>query len=61
MLWPLVALLLIMLVAGAVVLFVAYPSRGEEMPYVPALGEKMRQAADAMPVLTDEERRLLRR
>jgi len=53
---------LILVVAGLVVLYVAYPHRGEEMPVVPVLGDAMRSAADAIPRLdADEVRASLRR
>ena len=42
-------------VAGAVVAYVAYPQRGVELPVVPQLGEAMRKGVDALPVL-DEAR-----
>ncbi len=62
MLWMLVALFLILVVAGLVVLYVAYPHRGEEMPVVPAFGDAMRYAADAIPRLdADEVREAQRR
>lgn len=49
-----VSMLLVVLVAGAVVAYVAYPHRGEEMPYVPQLGAAMEKAVDALPTLDDE-------
>lgn len=53
---PLVLMmLLILLVAGAVVAYVAYPHRGEEMPGVPWVGEAMRKGVDQMPVLQETE------
>jgi hypothetical protein len=55
MLWMLVLLFLTLVVAGLVVLYVAYPHRGEEMPVVPVLGEAMRSAADAIPTLDGDE------
>jgi hypothetical protein len=55
MLWMLIVLFLILVVAGFVVLYVAYPHRGEEMPVVPALGEAMRSAADAIPTLDADQ------
>lgn len=61
MLWSLLFLFLVVLVAGAVVLYVAYPHRGEDLPYAAGLGDKMRQAVEALPVLSEEEGRLLRR
>ena len=62
MLWMLRALFLILVGAGLVVLYVAYPHRGEERPVVPVLGDAMRSAADAIPRLdADEVRAALRR
>ena len=54
MLWMLFLLLVVLAVAGLVVLYVAYPHRGEEMPVVPVLGEAMRSAADAIGTLDDD-------
>lgn len=48
-------LLLILLLAGVVVLYVAYPHRGHAMPVVPVVGEAMRSAVDAFPVLDEGE------
>ncbi len=50
-----VVMVLILLVAGAVALYVAYPHRGEEMPAAPWLGDAMAKAADAAPLLEDED------
>lgn len=44
-----------LLVAAAVVLYVAYPHRGEQMPVLPQVGEAMRKGADALPTLEDAE------
>lgn len=46
-----------LLVAGAVVLYVAYPHRGEEVPVVPKVGEVMRKGVDALPTLEDTTQR----
>lgn len=46
-----------LLVAGAVVLYVAYPHRGEEVPVVPKVGEVMRKSVDALPTLEDTTQR----
>ncbi|MDQ6641591.1 MAG: hypothetical protein M3Y66_03750 [Actinomycetota bacterium] len=54
MLLMFVLLLVSLVVAGLVVLYVAYPHRGEEMPVVPVLGEAMRSAADAISTLDDD-------
>lgn len=47
-----------LLVAAAVVLYVAYPHRGEKLPVVPQLGDAMRKGADALPTLEDSESRV---
>ncbi len=44
----------ILLVAGVVVVYVAFPHRGEDIPGAPWLGEAMNRAADAVPVLEEE-------
>ncbi|WP_157559070.1 hypothetical protein [Nocardioides sp. Soil774] len=46
------------LVAGAVVAYVAYPHRGQELPVAPQLGEAMRKGVDALPTLEDSESRV---
>ncbi len=60
MLTILITMLLIVLLAGAVVVYVAYPHRGEELPKAPWVGEKMRQGADKIPTI-DAEREYERR
>lgn len=47
----------ILVIAGAVVVYVAYPHRGEEVPGAPWLGEAMKRGVDAMPTLEDEHTR----
>jgi hypothetical protein len=49
----LIAMLVILVVAGLVLAFVAYPGRGEELPAAAWLGDAMAKAADAAPVLED--------
>jgi hypothetical protein len=48
-----VSMLVIVVVAGLVVTFVAFPHRGEEVPGAPWLGETMTKAADALPTIAD--------
>ena len=43
------AMLVIVLLAALVVLYVAYPHRGEEVPNAPWLGDAMRKGVDAAP------------
>ncbi|WP_243057258.1 hypothetical protein [Nocardioides sp. SR21] len=47
-------MVLILLLAGAVTAYVAYPHRGEELPVAPWIGEAMERAADAAPVIEPE-------
>jgi hypothetical protein len=50
-----VVMVLILVLAGLVVAYVAYPHRGEQMPAAPWLGEAMAKAVDAAPVLDGED------
>lgn len=53
-----IMLVLGLLVAGGVVVYVAYPHRGEAMPVVPQLGDAMRKGVDSLPTLEDSESRV---
>jgi hypothetical protein len=44
----------IVAVAGLVVVYVAYPHRGEEMPNAPWVGEALKKTVDAVPTLPGE-------
>ena len=60
--WYLVAAMLVILVlAGAVVLYVAFPHRGEDVPHVAWVGRLMRRGVESAPTLdnTAEEGALL--
>jgi hypothetical protein len=46
-----VAMLVILVLAGAVVLYVAFPHRGEDVPHLPWLGRLMRRGVDSAPTL----------
>jgi uncharacterized membrane protein len=50
-----VVMVLILVLAGLVVLYVAYPHRGEEIPAAPWLGEAMTRAVEAAPTIAPEE------
>ncbi len=60
MLTIVVVMLGILLVAGLVVAFAAYPHRGQQLPTAPWLGEAMARAADRVtervPTLAAEDR-----
>lgn len=60
MLFVVLAVLLSLGVSGVVVLYVAYPHRGESVPGAPWLGEALGKAVDSAPVLDADERDLLR-
>lgn len=47
-------LLLSLAVAGAVVLYVAYPRRGAEVPHAPWLGQAMKRGVEALPTLDNQ-------
>ncbi len=54
MLFILLAMLLIIAVAVLVVVYVAYPHRGQEMPNAPWVGEALKRTVDAVPTLEGE-------
>ena len=56
MLAVVIVMVLILLLAGGIALYVAYPHRGEELPVAPWLGEAMNRAADAAPLIEPEDR-----
>lgn len=57
MLSVILVMLAILAVAGAVVLYVAYPHRGEEVPHTPWVGEAMRRGVDALPTIDNQRAR----
>ena len=59
MLYIVIAMLVSLAVTGLVVAYVAYPHRGETMPAVPWLGDALGRAADAAPVIDEDEADLL--
>jgi hypothetical protein len=54
MIYIIIAMLVILAVAGLVVVYVAYPHRGEEMPNAPWVGEALKKTVDAVPTLPGE-------
>ena len=50
----LVVLLLALGLAAVIMLYVAYPYRGEETPLTPLLGNAMRRGVESMPTLDPE-------
>lgn len=55
MLAIILTMLAIVVLAGLVLVYVAFPHRGEELPAAPWLGEAMAKAADAAPTLDEDE------
>jgi len=53
----LLAMLGIVLVAGLVVVYVAYPHRGQDVPKAAWIGEAMRRGVDRLPTLDNQARR----
>ncbi len=49
-----VVLLLALVLAAAIMLYAAYPHRGEETPFTPKLGEAMRRGVESLPTLDSE-------
>ena len=54
MLPVLVAMLVILALAGLVVLYVAYPHRGQEVPNAPWVGDALRKGVEALPTLHNQ-------
>jgi hypothetical protein len=54
MLFIVVAMLVIVVLATAVVLYVAFPHRGEEMPHAPWVGDAMRKGVNRLPTIDNQ-------
>jgi hypothetical protein len=50
-----ISMVVILVIAGLVVAYVAFPHRGEEIPAAPWLGDMMRRGVDAAPTLDHTE------
>ena len=55
MLAIILTMLAIIVLAGLVLVYVAFPHRGEELSAAPWLGEAMAKAVDAAPTLDEDE------
>ena len=60
MLYVVIAMLASLLVSGIVVLYVAFPHRGEKLPAAPWLGDAMAKATDRAPVIDQDEGEIFR-
>ena len=58
----LAAMLAILVLAGLVVVYVAYPRRGADVPNVPWLGDALKRGVESLPTLDNqrEQERQLR-
>ena len=54
MIWILVAMFGIVSLAALVVLYVAYPHGGEDVPNAPWVGEAMRKGVSRLPTLDNQ-------
>ncbi|HEU5045097.1 MAG TPA: hypothetical protein VFT75_13280 [Nocardioidaceae bacterium] len=54
MIWIVLPMLAIMLIAGVIVLYVAFPHRGEDMPHTPWVGDAMRRGVQLLPTLDNQ-------
>lgn len=50
-------MLLVLAVSAALIVYVAYPHRGEDLPLAPQVGKAMRKGVDALPTLEDSQHR----
>jgi hypothetical protein len=55
-LWIVVFMLLILVAAGLVAAYVAYPHRGRQVPRLPWLGRAMQKGVDRLPTLDNQRR-----
>jgi hypothetical protein len=53
MFWILLAMLGTLVLAGLVVVYVAFPHRGEEVPSAPWVGDVLRKGVELLPTLDD--------
>jgi hypothetical protein len=51
------AMLAIMILAGVIVLYVAFPHRGEDVPHTPWVGDAMRKGVEKLPTLHNQQQR----
>lgn len=51
------AMLVIMALATTVVVYVAFPHRGQQVPHAPWLGPVMQRAVDRFPALDEQRER----
>jgi hypothetical protein len=52
--WIVIAMLPILVIAGVIVLYVAFPHRGEDVPNAPWVGEAMRKGVNSLPTIDNQ-------
>lgn len=55
MVFIVVSMCVVLAVSVVIVVYVAFPHRGEALPAVPWLGEAMRRGAEALPTIDDAD------
>ena len=60
MLWVLTAMVAILVLAGLVAAYVAFPRRGADTPAAPWVGEVLQRGVDALPTLHNQRSQPLR-
>jgi hypothetical protein len=55
--WIVLAMLVIVVLAVVVVLYVAFPHRGEQVPHAPWLGDAMGKGVNRLPTLANRRER----
>jgi hypothetical protein len=55
MFWILLAMLGTLVLAGLVVVYVAFPHRGEPVPSAPWVGDVLRKGVEMLPTLDDPD------
>lgn len=48
------AMLVILAIAGVIVVYVAFPHRGEDVPHTPWVGDAMRKGVNSLPTLDNQ-------
>ena len=52
-------MLVILAIAGVIVVYVAFPHRGEDVPHAPWVGEALRNGVNSLPTLDNQRAREL--
>lgn len=61
MIWVLVAMVAILLLAAVVMVYVAFPRRGEQVPHAPWVGSAMKKGVERLPTVDNQRGQASRR